>query len=232
MRNILSSGFSEMGISVHEKAIERFLVYYSELAEKNKVMNLTAIDGEEDTARLHFLDSAAPLKFESFRGKKVIDVGTGAGFPGLPLKICCPETDITLLDSLNKRLVFLEEVCAKCGLDDVKIIHGRAEEPGALRETFDVAVSRAVAALNVLCEFCLPYVKPGGKLIALKGPKAGEELAAAEKAIALLGGKAEEIIPYDIPGSETGHNLVIINKVSKTPAKYPRKFSQIKKAPL
>ncbi len=232
MKNILESGFAEMGISVHEKAIERFLLYYAELSEKNKVMNLTAIDGEEDTARLHFLDSTAPLKFESFSGKKVIDVGTGAGFPGLPLKIACPDMEITLLDSLNKRLVFLEEVCSKCGLEGVSIVHGRAEEPGDMRESFDIAVSRAVAGLNVLAEFCLPYVKKGGKLIALKGPKGPEELKEAEKAIKLLGGSAREIIPYDIPGAETGHNLIVIDKIAQTPAKYPRKFAQIKKSPL
>ncbi|MBE7018049.1 MAG: 16S rRNA (guanine(527)-N(7))-methyltransferase RsmG [Ruminococcaceae bacterium] len=232
LEKILSEGFEAMGIKPHEKSIEHFRCYYELLEQRNKVMNLTAISGEEDCARLHFLDSSAALLAAELEGKRVIDVGTGAGFPGLPLKIMEPSISLTLLDSLDKRIKFLAEVCSEAGITGVDFIHGRAEEPGMLRESFDFAVSRAVARLSMLCEFCLPYVKVGGSFLALKGPAAGEEIAEAKKAISLLGGKLEKVYEYSVPGTELKHNIVIIRKVSPTPHKYPRRFALMKKNPL
>jgi len=232
LENILSGGFEAMGLEPHEKSIDRFRLYYELLTERNKVMNLTAISGEEDCAKLHFLDSAAPLLIADMAGKSVIDVGTGAGFPGLPIKIMEPDIDLTLLDSLDKRIRFLGEVCAESGLENVEFIHGRAEEPGERREKYDFAVSRAVARLSMLCEFCLPYVKPGGAFLALKGPAAAEELDEAKNAIRLLGGKLERVFEYSVPGTQLRHNIVVIRKVSPTPKKYPRRFAMIKKSPL
>lgn len=232
LETILEQGFEAMGLRPHEKSIERFRRYFELLEERNKVMNLTAISGEEDCARLHFLDSSAPLLLGDMAGKKLIDVGTGAGFPGMPLKIMEPEISLTLLDSLDKRIRFLQEVAADTRLEDISFVHGRAEEPGELRESFDYAVSRAVARLSVLCEFCLPYVKPGGAFLALKGPAAREEIEEAKKAISLLGGKLEKVFEYSVPGTELRHNIVLIRKVSPTPKKYPRRFAMIKKSPL
>ena len=165
-------------------------------------------------------------------GKNVIDVGTGAGFPGLPLKIACPAMSLTLLDSQQKRVGFLRETCASLELEDVECLHARAEECAALRESFDFALSRAVARLNVLCELCLPFVKAGGAFLALKGPAVSEELEEARRAVTLLGGEVEQVFPYTLPGEETGHSIVVLRKASPTPAKYPRRFAQIKKAPL
>lgn len=232
LEDILRSGLSEMGLSVPDNAAERFRLYYELLSEKNAVMNLTAISGEEDTARLHFLDSLSPLLLSGMAGRSVIDVGTGAGFPGLPLKIACPGLELTLLDSQNKRVEFLSEVCQKLGLEDVECVHGRAEEFPDRRESYDFAVSRAVARLNVLCELCLPYVKTGGAFLALKGPALAGELEEAEKAIRTLGGKLERVFDYAIPGVEARHNIAVIRKVSPTPKKYPRRFALIKKSPL
>lgn len=232
LETILSRGFEAMGLVPHEKSIERFRRYYELLEERNKVMNLTAISGEEDCARLHFLDSSAPLLIADMAGKKVIDVGTGAGFPGMPLKIMEPTVSLTLLDSLDKRIRFLQDLAADTGLEDISFVHGRAEEPGEMRESFDFAVSRAVARLSVLCEFCLPYVKPGGAFLALKGPAAGEEIEEAKKAISLLGGRLEAVREYAVPGTELRHNIVLIRKASPTPKKYPRRFALIKKSPL
>ncbi len=232
LEKILSEGFETMGLNPHEKSIERFRCYFELLEERNKVMNLTAISGEEDCAKLHFLDSSAALLAADMSGKSVIDVGTGAGFPGLPLKIMEPGIELTLLDSLDKRIRFLSEVCDKAGIEGVDFIHGRAEEPGEKRESFDFAVSRAVARLSMLCEFCLPYVKVGGSFLALKGPAVSEELEEAKKAISLLGGKVEQVFKYSVPGTELRHNIVIIRKISPTPKKYPRRFALIKKSPL
>ena len=196
-------------------------------------MNLTAISGEEDTARLHFLDCAALAGLTELRGKRVIDVGTGAGFPGLVLKILCPETELVLLDSLEKRVRFLKTVCAELGFDDVLCLHARAEEaPPQLRESFDLACSRAVARLNLLAELCLPFVKTGGLFAAMKGPDAAEELREAEKGLRLLGGEIERVAEYPVPGTELRHNAVLIRKASETPKKYPRKWAQMKKNPL
>ena len=232
LEETLRSGFSALQLSCDEEALSRFRRYYDLLDETNKVMNLTAITGEDDSARKHFLDCAGPLLRVSMAGAKVIDVGTGAGFPGLPLKILEPTMDLTLLDSLRKRVDFLSAVCQELGFADAACIHGRAEEPGARREQYDFALSRAVARLNILAELCLPYVRVGGAFLALKGPAVTEELQEAGKAIALLGGKVEEVFDYAVPGEELHHNVVIIRKVSPTPKKYPRRFANIKSAPL
>ncbi|MBR3473670.1 MAG: 16S rRNA (guanine(527)-N(7))-methyltransferase RsmG [Oscillospiraceae bacterium] len=217
-----------------EPALERFRRYYELLTEWNKVMNLTAISGEEDTARLHFLDCAALTGLADLTGKRVIDVGTGAGFPGLVLKILRPDLDLTLMDSLDKRVKFLSAVCAELGFTDVRCLHARAEEAaaGELRQSFDLACSRAVARLNLLSELCLPFVKPGGLFIAMKGPELSEELREAEKGIRLLGGEVERTAEYAVPGTELRHNAVLIRKVTDTPKKYPRKWAQMKKNPL
>ena len=229
----LSSGFEAMGLSADDEMLRRYRVYYEYLEEINQVMNLTAISGEKDVAELHFLDCAALLTMQSFAGKKVIDVGTGAGFPGLALKIACPELELTLLDSLDKRVNFLKNTCERLGFDGVRCIHARAEEiPAGLRQGFDFAVSRAVARLNLLCELCLPYVKKGGMFIAMKGPELDAELDEAKRAIRTLGGVVEKKLDYTIPGTDVTHCAVLIRKCSDTPAKYPRRWAQIKKSPL
>ena len=220
-------------LTADEAALERFRRYYELLTEWNRVMNLTAISGEEDTARLHFLDCAALAELTELRGKRVIDVGTGAGFPGLVLKILCPEMELTLLDSLDKRVKFLRTVCAELGFSDVRCLHARAEEaPAELRQSFDLVCSRAVARLNLLSELCLPLVKPGGLFIAMKGPELTEELREAEKGIRLLGGEVERTAEYAVPGAALRHNAVLIRKIADTPGKYPRKWAQMKKQPL
>ncbi len=220
-------------LPLDETALRRFRRYYELLTEWNAVMNLTAISGEEDTARLHFLDCAALGELVEPGGKRVIDVGTGAGFPGMVLKILRPETELTLLDSLDKRLRFLSTVCGELGFADVQCLHARAEEaPPELRQSFDVACSRAVARLNLLAELCLPFVKVGGVFAAMKGPELTEELREAEKGIRLLGGEVERVAEYAVPGTELRHNAVLIRKVSETPKKYPRKWGQMKKQPL
>lgn len=229
----LSSGFEAMGLSADDEMLRRYRVYYEYLEEINQVMNLTAISGEKDVAELHFLDCAALLTMQSFTGKKVIDVGTGAGFPGLALKIACPELELTLLDSLDKRVNFLKNTCERLGFDNVNCIHARAEEiPAGLRQGFDFAVSRAVARLNLLCELCLPYVKKGGMFIAMKGPELDAELDESKRAIRTLGGVVEKKLDYTIPGTDVTHCAVLIRKCSDTPAKYPRRWAQIKKSPL
>ncbi|MBQ9046057.1 MAG: 16S rRNA (guanine(527)-N(7))-methyltransferase RsmG [Oscillospiraceae bacterium] len=228
MRQILSEGFAALGLPVTDTALAGFETYYHLLDERGSVMNLTAIREKEDVARLHFLDCAALLTLHDCAGKRVIDVGTGAGFPGLPMKLLEPTIALTLLDSLDKRVRFLQEVCGALALSDVTCLHARAEEQPQLRETFDLAVSRAVARLDVLCELCLPFVKVGGAFLAMKGRGAAEELEEAERAIAVLGGGKAELLPYAIPGTDTEHCVVRIEKVKPTPAKYPRRWAKIK----
>jgi len=231
MEELLRSGLTALGLST--EGISQLLRYGSMLLEKNKVMNLTAITAPEDVAALHFLDSAALLTLADFRGKSVVDVGTGAGFPGLPLRILEPSIRLTLLDSLNKRVDFLGEVCGALGFGDVACVHGRAEEFAAEhRESFDFAVSRAVAALPLLAELCLPLVREGGTFLAMKSVDSDEELESAKDAIKLLGGAAPEVRDYRIPGTEVRHRAVLIKKISPTPKKYPRMFAKIKKNPL
>ena len=230
---LLQSGFEALSLVPDSQALGRYRIYYEYLEEMNQVMNLTAISGEEDVARLHFLDCAALLGLADFTGKRVIDVGTGAGFPGLALKIACPAMELTLLDSLDKRINFLKNTCEKLGFDDVTCIHSRAEEiPAGFRQGFDFALSRAVARLNLLCELCLPYVKKGGAFIAMKGSDLEEELAEAQRCIRTLGGQVEKKIDYTIPGTDVTHCALIIRKVADTPVRYPRRWAQIKKSPL
>ena len=233
LEDILRGGFEAYSLALDEKALARYRLYADRLEETNKVMNLTAIEGEDEVARLHFLDSAALLGLEDFRHRRVIDVGTGAGFPGLALKIACPEMELTLLDSLDKRVGFLRETTEALGLDDVVCVHARAEEaPKAWRGGFDIAVSRAVARLNILCELCLPLVKKGGLFIAMKAAEHAEELREAKNAVRVLGGEIEAERDYTIPGTEIVHSAILIRKTTDTPPKYPRRWAQIKKQPL
>ncbi len=233
LEELLRQGLQELGIPADDELLQRFRIYYEELSEANAVMNLTAITGEEDTARLHFLDCAALLGCADFRGKTLIDVGTGAGFPGLVLKIVCPELGLTLLDSLDKRLGFLRRCCEMLGFDDVSLVHARAEEiPEGFREHFDFAAARAVARLNVLAELCLPYVKPGGAFLAMKGPELDGELREAYTALRTLGGSLERRFDCRIPGTEITHSTALIRRTGPVPPKYPRRWAQIKKKPL
>lgn len=231
MEIILRDGLAQLGLPAD--GIPSLLRYAALLEEKNKVMNLTAIKDPDEVARLHFLDSAALLKLMDFREKAVVDVGTGAGFPGLPIRILEPSARVTLLDSLGKRITFLQQVCDDLGLSDVACVHARAEEFAAKhRESFDVAVSRAVASLPLLAELCLPLVKAGGTFVAMKSVDSGEELNTAARAIEILGGRVIEVRDYEIPGTAVTHRAVRIKKTKPTPQKYPRPFTKIKKAPL
>ncbi|MBP3501742.1 MAG: 16S rRNA (guanine(527)-N(7))-methyltransferase RsmG [Oscillospiraceae bacterium] len=231
MEQILREGLA--ALSLPTDAAVPLMAFSARLLETNKVMNLTAITEPEDVARLHLLDCAALLNITDFRGKRVVDVGTGAGFPGMPLRILEPDFDLTLLDSLGKRIAFLQRVCDEMGLQRVTCVHARAEEFAAKhREQYDIATSRAVAALNVLCELTLPLVKVGGRFLAMKAVDSDDEIRAAKSAVAQLGGKVEDIRDYTIPGTDITHRVVVIGKVKPTPAAFPRAFAKIKKAPL
>lgn len=232
-KSIITAGASELGITLPPGAPEKMAEYFRMFDAKSKEMNLTAIKGEEEAARLHFLDSIAIMRYTDFAGKNVVDVGTGGGFPGVPVMIAAPNANVTLMDSTEKKIVFLHDACTALGLGG-QCVHVRAEEAGQgeLRESYDIAVSRAVARLNILCELCLPLVKPGGVFLAMKASDSNDEIAEAEKAITLLGGKQVEIQEYTIPCTDIKRRAVIIRKEQKTPAKYPRRYPQIKKAPL
>ena len=237
---LFEKGMEELGIALSQEQKKQFITYYEYLVEKNKVMNLTAITEYNEVILKHFLDSLSIVKVGSFdqkklTGKSVIDIGTGAGFPGIPLKIAFPELKITLLDSLNKRVNFLNEVIEMLGLKDVTAIHGRAEEFAknkAYREKYDLCVSRAVSGLATLSEYCLPYVKVGGLFVSYKSGSVKEEAEAAEKAVKILGGKIRDIQYFDLPGSEISRSLVIIEKIKNTPGKYPRKAGTPLREPL
>lgn len=229
MRDTLTRGLPELGVDLkHTEALEEFSRL---MVEKNKVMNLTGITEPREVATLHLLDSLALIPMAPLSGKRIIDVGTGAGFPGVPLTIALPDSHVTLLDSLNKRIDFLQESCDALGLKNVDCVHARAEEFGH-REEYDYAVSRAVAALPVLCELCLPLVKVGGEFLAMKSSHTEDEINEAKRAIALLGGKINEVIDYTIPTTDIVHRVVRIEKIAPTAKKYPRRFAQIKKQPL
>ena len=231
MEQILREGLA--ALSLPTDAAVPLMAFSAQLLETNKVMNLTAITEPEDVARLHLLDCAALLNITDFRGKRVVDVGTGAGFPGMPLRILEPDFDLTLLDSLGKRIAFLQRVCDEMGLQRVTCVHARAEEFAAKhREQYDIATSRAVAALPVLCELTLPLVKVGGRFLAMTAVDSDEEILAAKSAVAQLGGKVEDIRDYTIPGTDITHRVVVIGKVKPTPDAFPRAFAKIKKAPL
>lgn len=223
-----------IGIELDDLALDRFQTYYEMLVDYNTRMNLTAITEENEVIVKHFCDSLYLLsKCNVKEGASVIDVGTGAGFPGVPLLIARPDLKLTLLDGLNKRLVFLSDVLKKIGLE-AEIVHARAEEGAQdkkYREKFDIATSRAVARLNVLSEYCLPYVKKGGMFVSLKGPAATEEIAEAKNALKVLGGTISAVQEYSL-SDESSRTILVINKTSQTPPKYPRHNSKIKKQSL
>lgn len=233
MKDILQHGSRELGVPLDEKQINQLEKYSRLLLEWNEKMNLTAIRDEEGIAVKHFLDSLTALTTGYVKGK-VIDVGTGAGFPGLVLKIAKPEISLTLLDSLNKRISFLKEVSSALELNDVEFVHSRAEDGarGILRAGFDTVVSRAVANMTVLSELCLPYLKTGGRFLALKGPLADEELENAKRAVHILGGEVEKVEKVKIPYSDLSHKIIIVKKVRQTPLQYPRKAGIPTKTPL
>ena len=231
MESILKQGLESLGLDA--AAIPTLTEFARRLLEKNKVMNLTAITEPRDVATLHLLDCAYLLTAADFRGQAVVDVGTGAGFPGMPMAILEPTARLTLLDSLGKRIDFLQETAEALKLENVSCIHARAEEFAAEhRQSFDFAVSRAVANLSVLCELCLPLVKVGGYFLSMKSVESDEELESAKKAIKTLGGQVERTADYQIPGTEVVHRVIFIKKIAETPKKYPRPFAKIKKNPL
>lgn len=232
MRDILRAGLAELGL---DKTKAETLEAFARLVlEKNRVMNLTAITDEADFARLHLLDSAALLRYAAFDGRTAVDVGAGAGFPGVPLRILCPGARrITLLDATGKRVEFLRQACTALKLTGVSCVDARAEEFAARRrESFDLAVSRAVAALPVLCELCLPLVRVGGQFLAMKSTQSDAEIEGAACAIEALGGRLSRVIDYTVPTTSVTHRLIVIDKTEPTPAQYPRGFAQIKKRPL
>ena len=230
MLEILRDGAAELGLTLSETQLAAFERYGSMLLEKNAVMNLTAITEPGEVARLHFLDSLALLKLADFRKKRVVDVGCGAGFPGVPLLIGEGSIRLSLLDSTAKRMQWLSDELLPALDLEAECLTGRAEElVEDRRETYDICVSRAVARLNMLCELCLPYVRVGGSFLAMKGAQAEDEVQEAGSAIRILGGKIREVAEYPI--GDAIHRVVIIDKVRSTPAKYPRRFAKIKQQP-
>lgn len=225
-----------LGITVLPEQARQFLGYYELLVEWNSFMNLTAITEFEDVVKKHFVDSLSIIPVKKLSGvDNLIDIGTGAGFPGIPLKILYPDLQVTLLDSLRKRVDFLNEVASKLRLRGIEVIHGRAEDyarPGQRREQYDLCVSRAVANLATLSEYCLPYVKIGGEFVAYKSGEISEEMARAKSAVFLLGGRIRECRSFELPGTDMGRSLVFIEKVGGCPKKYPRKAGTAAKHPL
>ena len=233
MPELLKNGFSAMKLSVSDAQIAQLEDFTARMLDTNKVMNLTRITDPKEIAEKHLLDCASLLQAADFSQKSVVDVGCGAGFPGMPLHILCPSCELTLLDSLGKRIRFLQGCIDAMNLSNIEAVHARAEEFAAKhREQYDFAVSRAVAQLNVLAELSLPLVKQGGAFIAMKSKDTDEELERAKKAIRLLGGEIEKIIDYTIPHTEITHRLVVIRKKNHTPKQYPRPFRKISASPL
>lgn len=228
---------AELGIVLNDRQKEQFIKYYELLLHWNSFVNLTAITEYEEVLKKHFIDSLSLIRYDLDLTKdiSVIDIGTGAGFPGIPLKIAFPNLRITLLDSLNKRIQFLNQVIDELELSEITAVHGRAEDyakPGKLREQFDLCVSRAVANLSTLSEYCIPFVKEGGFFISYKSEKVVEEMENAQNAISVLGGKISDQVEFYLPSSDIYRNLFGIEKVKKTPNKYPRKAGLPSKEPL
>lgn len=235
--DLLRRGLEEYGLTgrTDPRAAQNLSGYCRSLLDKNREINLTAITDPVDAANLHMLDCAALLSCAELEGRSLIDVGTGAGFPGMVLKILAPSLELTLLDSLNKRLDFLLEVCTALSLQGVRTVHGRAEEAGLdpqFREQFDFATARAVADLRILCELCLPFVKVGGRFLAMKSTGSVGEMEAAQPAIQILGGRVEQCFDYTIPGTEVAHRVIVVEKTAPTPPNYPRRWAKIQKSPL
>ena len=230
MRETLQKGLPRLGLTLSDTIQDTLCAFGTAVVEQNKVMNLTAITEPEAVAKLHLLDSLTLLTVEDLKGKRVIDVGCGAGFPGVPVKIACPEAQVTLLDSLGKRMAWLETILPQLGVN-AECVTARAEEAvTSRREVYDIATSRAVARLNILLELTAPYVKVGGKVLAMKGAAAKEELTEAKNAISKLGLKLEQVVEFPIDG--TAHAVIVLKKVAPTPAKYPRRYAKIKQEPL
>jgi len=235
MEQILTDGAKALGLSLNSQAISDFEIYFKYLQETNEVMNLTAISEPDEVAKKHFLDSLCLTLAGDFKNATAIDIGSGAGFPGMPLKIAEPSLKLTLLDSRGKRVAFLENLCDKLGVSGVSCVAARAEETALLtdyRDSFDYALSRAVARLNVLCELCMPFVKVNGVFLSMKSSQSEEEIREAVPAIEKLGGRLEPSVDYLIPGSELQHRIVVIKKIAPTPEGYPRRFGRIEKKPL
>ena len=232
----LENGCRELGIELSQKQKNQFIQFYEFLVEKNKVMNLTGITEFEEVLTKHFLDSLACVKaIDMTKVKTIMDIGTGAGFPGVPLKIAFPHLEACLLDSLKKRVNFLEESFELLGLEGIKAIHGRAEDyakDAAYREKYDLCVSRAVANLATLSEYCLPYVKVGGMFIPYKSGEIDEEVKGSKKAVKVLGGEIEDVVKFELPGTDIGRSFVKIHKVKNTAKKYPRKAGMPSREPI
>jgi len=234
LSSVVENGTRELGICLPPDTYALFEKYYALLEQKNEIVNLTSIKGAEDVARLHFLDSLALLGFADFKNARVIDVGSGAGFPGVPLKLAEPTIKLTLIDATGKRIAFLSELCSVIGIE-AACVHARAEELALtpdMREQFDIAVSRAVARLNVLCELCLPFISVGGLFLAMKGTDSAEEIEEAQGASKRLGAEFADTFDYSIPGTEIRHRAIKIRKIAPTPTGYPRRFSKIQKSPI
>ena len=235
-RELLRKGLEDLGIKVNDKMLDNFNIYREILVDWNQKMNLTGIEDEKEVFIKHFLDSVSSVENGYIKdGISLIDVGTGAGFPGLPLKICLENINLTLLDSLNKRINFLQEVSNNLGLENVEFIHGRAEDFGKLEEygeQYDVATARAVAGLPILMEFCVPFVKVGGYFVCLKGPNANLELEESKSAMEVLGLEFVEKIDIELPETDLKHNILVFKKIKNTPEKYPRKAGKPAKSPI
>ncbi len=230
MLQTLTAGLPALDLSLDAEICQRLCAFGEAVVRQNQVMNLTAITEPDQVAKLHLLDSLTVLKTENLRGKRLIDVGCGAGFPGVPLKIGCPELELTLLDSLGKRMNWLSQILPELGIS-ARCVTARAEEFAAQeRECYDFATSRAVARLNILLELTAPFVKVGGAVLAMKGAAAREELEEARSAIGKLGLKLEKV--WDFPMDGTAHSVIVLRKVKPTPPQYPRAYAKIKKSPL